>query len=133
MSELNDLVNNFSDGIAELITRSLKEESLEKILSTDRRKRDTIECCKNGSVIYFLYNKNNEIIYIGESKNTIKNRLYTDGSGSHCKKEWFKEVKYLKYYKNNDINDSDIRKLIERALIKKFNPKYNDGKLNSNR
>ncbi|MGY0372307.1 GIY-YIG nuclease family protein [Clostridium sp. JNZ J1-5] len=128
MSNLNNLVNMFTNDIAELVTDSLKDERIETILNTDGRLKGASECCKKGSFIYFLYDKNNEIIYIGESGQTIKNRLYTDGSGSHCNKEWFNEVKSLKYYKNNEM-DFNSRKLIERALIKKYNPKYNDGKL----
>ena len=47
-------------------------------------------------------------------------------AGDTVKKYWFNEVTKLKYYSNTEMDELS-RKTIERALIQKYKPKYNDG------
>lgn len=126
MEEILEIVEK----ISEEVESKLIEESLEKIKNTNGNRKDAPRCNKTGSYIYFLYNDLNEIIYIGESGVSVKNRIYGDGTGAHCKKEWFYQVDKLKYYIDKS-NYCNYRKLLERALILKHNPKYNDGKDNA--
>jgi len=124
VSDLLNLTNQFANKVDELIKSELKAESLSLIKKSHGNMMGSPECCKENSYIYFLYNDNKGIIYIGETGKSIKRRLFTDGSGAHCNKDWFVNVKKIEYYKNNEMK-SNTRKIIERALIKKYNPKYN--------
>lgn len=126
-NEIDLCADKFINDISNIIERLLVKADINLIDESDGRQKDSCECCKNGSYIYILFNELDKIIYIGETGQSIKHRLFTDGTGSHFQKTWFHNVKYLKYYKN-DRMDSKIRKLLERALIAKYNPIHNDGK-----
>ena len=127
--EMNSYVNEFIKETSNFIEKSLIKEDINLIRKSDGRKKGSCECCKHGSYIYFLFDDLDKIIYIGESGQSVKHRLFTDGTGSHCGKYWFSDVKYLKYYKDDDMG-SNVRKLLERVLIAKYNPIYNDGNAN---
>ena len=129
IDEIDLCVNKFVKDISDIIDKLLIKEDLNLIYTSDGRKNGACECCKNGSYIYFLFDDLDRIIYIGESGKSVKHRLFTDGSGSHCQKSWFCDIEYLKYYKNDKM-ESNIRKLVERSLIAKYNPIYNDGNAN---
>ena len=117
---LDSIIENFANSICDEIRKNLSEEvGIEEIKKSNRRGEKPPIYSKKGSFIYYLYNEEDNIIYIGESGVSVKRRLFGDGSGAHCHKEWFHEVKYVKYYKNDDM-DKDTRKLIERALIYKY-------------
>ncbi|MCR3758459.1 hypothetical protein KYB31_05545 [Clostridium felsineum] len=120
---MEDIIMKFENDICESISKNLSEKvEIDLIRKSDARFKNALECCKKGSIIYFLYDCNDRIIYIGESGKSLKHRLFTDGNGSHFKKNWFYKVKYARYYKRN--MDDDTRKLIERALIAKLKSKY---------
>jgi len=120
-----ELTDKFANDVSTSIETMLIEEKLDVIKTSNGRKRNSPDCCRKSSSIYFLYDDKDEIIYIGETGTSVKHRLYTDGSGSHCRKNWFTKVNKLKYYKNSRM-DVNSRKTIERALIQKYKPKYND-------
>lgn len=80
--------------------------------------------------IYFLYNDDNDVIYVGmvgDGKNTsFYHRMYAHGNGAHCKKAWFNEVKKFRFKSFPSIKKSELV-LIERLMIyKNKQPKYND-------
>ena len=127
MDDVLKLTTQFVNDIDEIIKKNLKKEELDEIKKSDGREKNSPECCKKSSSIYFLYNDKEEIIYIGETGASVKHRLFTDGSGSHDKKGWISKVRKLRYYKNDEM-DPNSRKTIERALIQKHNPKYNNDK-----
>ena len=81
--------------------------------------------------IYFLYNSNNQIIYIGKvgtgCSTSLYDRMSGHGSGAHNKQKWYKEVEYGKYIIFKHLNDSEIE-IVERLCIV-WNPNkdnYND-------
>jgi hypothetical protein len=66
--------------------------------------------------VYFLFNANMHVVYIGESK---------DCTG-RIKEHFDNPNKEFKYYKILKVSHSDLaRKQIEKKLIKQFCPKYN--------
>ena len=81
--------------------------------------------------LYFLYNKEKEIIYIGKAKNSIKNRL-----NYHLKikepepydkfnNQWKLHIrKKYKYFTFIEI-ETDYIDITEVFMIKKYTPKYN--------
>ena len=85
--------------------------------NSDGRKKEGHEACKNGSFLYLLYTADDILIYVGETGESIKTRLTCDGSGSHNKKEWYREVAYIKYYRasNNDFSAPE-RKILEESF-----------------
>lgn len=119
------LIDEFSDELYNCIENELKKEDVDIIKKSHGRSKDSPECCKNGSFIYFILNEENEIIYIGETAVSVKSRLFGDGSASHSKKKWFNQAKTIKYYKN-DFMDDNSRKVLERVLIRRYKPIYND-------
>lgn len=68
--------------------------------------------------VYRFLNKENEIIYIGKTKELNK-RL---SNHSHLSKECYSEIKYIEYIK---LLNYDEMSIYERYYINKFNPKYN--------
>lgn len=124
---MKKILTDFEKKISDKINKKLYSENLENIKASDGRSKDCPICCKKGSFIYFLYSDNDNILYIGETGTSVKSRLFGDGSGAHCIKSWFIEVKKVKYYKDENMN-LKARKLIERALIKHYDPPYNDKK-----
>lgn len=124
-TSINKITKEFANKISILIEDNLSNKvDVDKIKVSNGKSKEGLECCKKGSFIYFLFNKNDDVIYIGESGQSVKNRLYTDGNGSHCQKDWFKEVEYVRYYNDKGMDDN-TRKIIERALIMTYGEKYN--------
>jgi hypothetical protein len=70
-----------------------------------------------GNYIYELLNKNNEIIYIGKTKN-INKRL----KGHIQDKKWFDEIDKILYTDCISKTDMDIYEIY---YINKYNPCYN--------
>ncbi len=114
---LFDGIKKTSNKIAMYIEKHLSDRvEVSIIKAIHSNKKNAPEWTKKGSYIYFLYNKSHELIYIGETGVRIKARLFTNGDGAHCKKGWFSNVQYVRYYKDDNM-DRDTRKMIERALI----------------
>ncbi|MDF2800320.1 MAG: hypothetical protein K0S61_223 [Anaerocolumna sp.] len=83
---------------------------------------------KNG--IYFLYDENDIVIYVGEfgdgNYTSFYHRMYGHGSGAHCNKEWFYRTKKFRV-KCFPMLVSDNIKKIERLMIYANNqPAFND-------
>ena len=117
---------------------------IEKIKKLEKISKDDMECSskygrglnafndeKHRQGIYFLYNSNNQIIYIGKvgtgCSTSLYDRMIGHGSGAHNKQEWYKEVEYGKYIIFKHLNDSEIE-IVERLCIM-YNPhkdNYND-------
>lgn len=103
---------------------SLAKRVIEEVESSF--KRVSIKDVKGGegSFIYCLYNENDELLYVGETGVSIKSRLTGDGSGAHNRKEWYSQISYVKYIKNDKLSGYG-RKMIENALCIEHSPKYN--------
>lgn len=122
---INLILDEISKNISSYIESRLSDEvDITDIKQTHGKRNDAPPWCKRGSFIYYLYDELGNIIYIGETGVSVKSRLFGDGSGAHSNKDWFGEVKTVKYYKNDEMNN-DRRKLIERALIYNHNPVHN--------
>lgn len=117
---IKDTLDVFLKDMSEYIEKMLSDKiDINKIKQSDGRKKDSLRCCKVGSYIYLIYNCDEKLIYIGETGETVKRRLFTDGSGAHCKKDWFIEARYIRYFESSNMDDK-TRKLIERVLILKY-------------
>ncbi|MGE4282800.1 MAG: GIY-YIG nuclease family protein [Clostridia bacterium] len=110
----------FEEVAKNIVVRVFEEISVKTI---DLRSYVTNELNKKGSIIYILKDKYNDILYIGETGQSINNRLQKDGNGSHKYKEWFNDVVIVDiYYGNWDIAE---RKMVEQAFIFMLCPRYN--------
>ena len=69
--------------------------------------------------VYLIYNKNDKLIYIGQSQD-IKKRIKSHHSGSH--KALRKQIDHYKYHR---IVDLDQRKVVEHILINELSPFFN--------
>lgn len=83
---------------------------------------------KNG--IYFLYDENEIVIYVGKCGNgdhtSFYDRIYGHGNGAHCRKEWFNSVKKFRFKAFPNL-ESDALSKVERLMIYANNqPIYND-------
>lgn len=83
---------------------------------------------KNG--IYFLYDENEIVIYVGKCGNgkrtSFYDRMYGHGNSAHCHKEWFKYVKKFRFRAFPKL-ESDALCKVERLMIYANNqPIYND-------
>lgn len=83
---------------------------------------------KNG--IYILYDEKEIVIYVGKCGNgkstSFYHRIYGHGSGAHCKKEWFKDIKKFRFKEFSDL-DSKLLSKVERLMIYAYGqPAYND-------
>lgn len=83
--------------------------------------------CKNA--IYFLYDKNDKVIYVGmvgnKEKTSFAHRMYLHSGGAHEKKEWFTQVKKFRVKEFPNLEDKELRK-IERLMIFVKQPLFND-------
>ena len=86
---------------------------------------------KNG--LYFLYDKQNQIIYIGQVGSTDDTSLYDrmigHGDGSHSKKDkrWYNLVEYGRFHQFINLTKQELNH-IERLAISCMNQAiYNDG------
>lgn len=83
--------------------------------------------------LYYLYDKDYGIIYIGKIGNrkgtSFYSRMFGHGGGAHKKQSWYKEVVKCKFHRFDNFNDSEIE-LLERLAIQKHQPNYNDKDLN---
>lgn len=100
----------------------------DEIVNANGTLRTGHEAAKRGSFVYLLYDKNLNLLYVGETGTSIKKRLVQDGSGAHSSKnpEMYNETQYVKYIKTNAITGlSEMeRKFIEQALSIHLKPKY---------
>lgn len=86
--------------------------------------------------IYFVFNKNNKIIYVGYigsgASTSLYDRFKGHGLGSHYKQCWFMDIAYIKYLNLPDFSVIELQKL-ERVCIK-FNKhiNYNDKVITKN-
>mgnify|MGYP002266804549 CR=1 FL=1 len=103
-----------SEELVELIWPNLKKVEIETVENSDGRKKEAHEACKAGSFIYLLYDINDALLYLGETGKSIRTRLTGDGSGSHNRKDWYKDVAYIMYYRGNNVDLCETeRKIIE--------------------
>lgn len=126
--KIDSLIETDIDGLLEAFTVCDIADTHKDIA----KNRYTHETRQLGSYIYLLLNEYDEVIYVGETGESIIHRLYGDGSGSHCNKEWFNEVKKVRYYRNEAM-DWMLRLAIESLLVLKFLPKYNMSKTKRDR
>ena len=96
---------------------------IDTILNSDGRKPNSPEACKKGSFVYLFFDKDDQLLYVGETGTSVKSRVNGDGSGSHFIKDWFHEVSTVKYYCTSN-DDEKERKLVEQALSISLHPKY---------
>ena len=84
----------------------------------------------NGFGLYFLFDKNYNLLYIGYSHN-VRNRIKKHIDGNTNSKYFYNEINYVHIYPDNEFdelrNTFKIKENtdIEFFLIKYFNPKYN--------
>ena len=82
---------------------------------------------KNG--IYFLYDKNEKVIYVGKVGNgkstSFYDRMYGHGNGAHCNKTWFNEVKKFKFKSFPNLEDDELIKIERLMIYAKKQPIYN--------
>ena len=114
---MEKIIGEFSESISEYIESRLSNKiDISYIKNTSGKTKSADACLKKGNFIYYIYNEKDELIYIGETGTSVKNRLFNHGSGAHKNKQWFRQAEYIKYYKDLKMTQN-IRKLIERALI----------------
>lgn len=121
---MNKKIQEFSANLFKHYEKDLMHNTIDEI-NIDGRNKDAPEACKGNSAIYILYTKDNEILYVGESGESVKTRCTGDGSGSHKNKDWWKDVTYVKYLinKENRFTEKE-RKFIEQAFSIHLSPKY---------
>lgn len=80
-----------------------------------------------GSYLYIMYNQFDEVLYVGQTSKSLARRCILDGSGAHNKKEWYKDISYIRIttLSGDYSSNHNMRKILERILICSLNPKYN--------
>lgn len=100
---------------------TVKKTELE---SSNGRGENALPYTKKGSFLYVVYNKNDEVLYVGETRVSVRRRFLWDGSGAHKNEGWYEQMTYLKYIKMDEEElPTKIRRMIEQALSVKLNPK----------
>lgn len=121
MEDFADKIMNITKQIYSIMGSNLFEKSLNEITEAKG---------EQGSFVYLLYSGSNELLYIGETGASIKARLVGNGSGAHNKKNFYNQVKKVRYYKipASIANQKAARKMIEQALSIHLKPKHYDNK-----
>ena len=125
MTEINNLKELIFQNANKLVLSiwdDLKLVNIETVEQSDGRRKDCHETSQKGSFVYLFYGYNDDLLYVGETGVSIKSRLTGDGNGAHNKKDWYQEISYIKYYRqnNSDLTETE-RKIIEESitLVKK--------------
>ena len=116
------------DCFMDRIVKIIESSQLRTVLKDDIKQRFQGDLGKNG--IYFLYNDNDKVIYVGYAGNgdstSFFHRMYGHGNSAHDKEYWFSECKKYRFCSFPHMRNEDLR-VIERLMIfKKGQPKYND-------
>jgi hypothetical protein len=115
----------------ELIQIICSKVTNEKTIS--KKEMENSEFCGRESIykkgLYFLYNFQNEVIYVGKigegSCTSLYDRMVGQGEGAHNKENWYKYVSYGKFHPF-DVSEDEL-KIIERlAIFGMGQPIYND-------
>jgi len=131
---LHDAALQFSKCVLDDFNKSLQSATKEEIEQADGR-RGPNPISQKGSCLYAAYGSNGQLLYVGETGESLKDRFINHGSGSHKEKHgyWYKNMATVKYKKlrpsdgkYDDKYDERYRKLLERALILAGAPKHND-------
>lgn len=77
------------------------------------------------SGIYFLYNKHNDLLYVGKSKN-LQSRIADHIKGRTNTSYFSKEISYIRYSPVASLMECEI---YETYFINTLNPKYNKEKV----
>ena len=108
------------------IKKAIEEESLQNIEKDyiTKEYRDQ----KNG--IYFLYNNDDIVIYVGMvgngSDTSFAHRMYLHGSGAHKEESWFEEAKKFRFKCFPELDKIQLQQLERLMIYAKHQPKYND-------
>lgn len=70
----------------------------------------------NISGIYFLYDKDKHLLYIGKATN-IKHRLHVHNTKRKTTEQWYKDVKYIFYY---ECDKSILLKKEQEEIIRHY-------------
>ena len=103
-----------------LAARATKKQ----IEEADGRRNRGNPISKEGSYVYAACDGEGELLYIGETGESIKARFKSHGSGAHNKKGWYIDIEKVRYMELP--YGEDYRKLLERALIFAGNPIHQD-------
>ena len=125
---LHDAAREFSKCAWADFNESAQSATKEEIEQADGG-RGPNPISQKGSCLYAAYDSNGELLYVGETGESLKDRFINHGSGAHKNKDWYEnmaEVKYKKLCPIDEKNDVRYRKLLERALILARAPKHND-------
>lgn len=99
--------------------------------------KNSLNECGSRQGVYFLYNSDDKIIYIGKvgtgKRTSLYQRMKGHGGGAHSQQSWYNEVEYGKYKIFDKLNDSEIE-IIERVCIlyNRNKHNYNDKFFNDN-
>ena len=96
-------------------------------LAADGRKKKGLDApsfATAGSFLYVAY-EDEKVLYVGETRVSVKSRFLGDGSGSHKNKEWYSRVTHINYVKaiHDELTDNH-RKLLEQALSINLSPEF---------
>jgi len=108
---------------------------IQKIVFTKPNKNNNFRTISGNTFkqagVYFLYDKNLELIYIGKTKSIRQrivihigesNKKYDDKRMIYNTPLQYQEAQYYSYIK---IDDEDSRTIFEKVLIHLFKPKHN--------
>lgn len=83
--------------------------------------------CKNG--LYFVYDKNDVVIYVGKISNAKNTSLYMrfvgHGAGAHKNDAWYETAKKVRFMQFPEM-DNEMLELAERLVILFKRPSRND-------
>ena len=117
-----ELAKKICDMIEKQSTMSLKK-------MTEPYQKGTKKDFKQG--LYFLYDSNEDLIYIGMVGNykstSLRDRLVGHGSGAHkvLHSSWYNEIEKGRFLKFETLDELELT-IIERVAIRYKKPKYND-------
>lgn len=114
----------------DIINQIFKTVDAKKVIVNKWKKENKNTLVDNKGGIYFLTDDNDKYLYVGMTSNAstsnLFQRLYGNGNAAHVKKTWFEEVKKVYFYKMKSGIEKGSIIIVERIMIKKLIPKYND-------
>jgi DNA polymerase-3 subunit epsilon len=124
---LDVLINKYDyESLEELLSFQHKKiYELKKLPANIKQIKEQLRNASYNSGVYFMKNKEDEIIYIGKAKNLryrLRSYFYHNVTHTGKIRRMIREVRKVEY----ELTDSELSALIlESRLIKKYKPKYN--------
>ena len=113
----------FGQAVRHHFEASAARASKQCIDRLDGRRQPTHPLVRRGPYVYVAYGDEGPL-YVGETGEYVKKRFKGNGSGSHCRSQWYEQMTHVRFLRLYE-QDVAYRRLVEAAIVRTLRPTYN--------